>query len=466
MRLKGEMVIELADSGTGQVETVRETNMITDAVNNILGMDPMGIYLKASGEYDSALLWNGTLLPICPNMIGGILLFPSVLEEKADHIYEQGRNLPVAYASNNVNSGSDVARGSLNQTESKKLDNGYKFVWEFTPSQGNGNIASVALTSALGGQNAFGSEAGDASTFLLLKKVDISSIEKAGQMVLFEAVEVDFEKNLLYSITFGDASVTIRKIRIPVFEVGLNEKLDDTTYTVLEEQTLTTGTFTFLGDYTKYGEFMDGHDGYWYGFSNEPNSYGDGEMVWIRISKKDYSFTEGKWTLTKAKLAEVGSRNKSGTYPERCVKCCVRNGYLYVPSYDKKGVYKINVLNSADVTLIPLGFTSKMKSLGDDGSCEVYMMLLGDMIVAGDFQITVDDRVIKTQGSSRVASAATPLFQYKNFVFMWGGSYGKAHRCAYLLTPYLASINNLSSAVVKNTDKTMKITYTLTEQTG
>ena len=234
----------------------------------------------------------------------------------------------------------------------------------------------------------------------------------------------------------------------------------------MEEQTLTTGTFTFLGDYTKYGEFMDGRDGYWYGFSNEPNSYGDGEMVWIRISKKDYSFTEGKWTLTKAKLAEVGSRNKSGTYPERCVKCCVRNGYLYVPSYDKKGVYKINVLNSADVTLIPLGFTSKMKSLGDDGSCEVYMTLLGDMIIAGDFQITVDDRVIKTQGSSRVAAAATPFFQYKNFVFMWGGSYGKAHRCAYLLTPYLASINNLSSAVVKNTDKTMKITYTLTEQTG
>ena len=50
MRLKGEMVIELADSGTGQVETVRETNMITDAVNNILGMDPMGIYLKPAGS--------------------------------------------------------------------------------------------------------------------------------------------------------------------------------------------------------------------------------------------------------------------------------------------------------------------------------------------------------------------------------------------------------------------------------
>ena len=87
------------------------------------------------------------------------------------------------------------------------------------------------------------------------------------------------------------------------------------------------------------------------------------------------------------------------------------------------------------------------------------------MIVAGEFQITADDRVIKTQGSARFEAMATPLFQYKNFVFMWGGSYGKEHRCAYLLTPYLASINNLSSAVVKNTDKTMKITYTLTEET-
>ena len=62
------------------------------------------------------------------------------------------------------------------------------------PSQGNGNIAAVALTSALGGQNAFGSAAGDASTFLLLKKVDIGDIPKAKQMTLFEAVELDFEK--------------------------------------------------------------------------------------------------------------------------------------------------------------------------------------------------------------------------------------------------------------------------------
>ena len=168
-----------------------------------------------------------------------------------------------------------------------------------------------------------------------------------------------------------------------MFNIGLNEKLDDTTYTVLEEQTLTTESFTFMGDYTKYGEFMDGHDGYWYGFSNEPNSSGDAKMVWIRISKRIIPLRREAGHCPRRSFRKWAQGQKDGSYPERNVKCCVRKGYLYVPSYDKKGVYKINTANSADVTLIPLGFTSKLKSLGEAGSCEVYMTLLGDMIVAG-----------------------------------------------------------------------------------
>lgn len=160
---------------------------------------------------------------------------------------------------------------------------------------------------------------------------------------------------------------------------------------------------------------------------------------------------------------DVGSR-ENGTFAERVVKCCVRGGYLYVPAYDKTGIYKISLSNSTDVTLINFGFTSQWKPLCETGSCELYLTLVGDLIIGGDFQITAEDTVIQTQGSARLNNAATPLFQYKNFLFGWGGSYGNEYRTAYLLTPYLASINNLSSAVVKTVDKTMKITYTLTEQ--
>ena len=137
MKLKGTMVLELTDGATGEVETVTEENMVTEAVNDILGMNPMGVFYSEERLAD-VLSWNDVLLPVCPNMVGGILLFSKALEEDAGHIYELSDNLPVAYASNNVNTTANAARGSLNQTESKVLEDGYKFVWEFTPSQGNG----------------------------------------------------------------------------------------------------------------------------------------------------------------------------------------------------------------------------------------------------------------------------------------------------------------------------------------
>lgn len=463
MRVKGTMIMELTDVNTGEVETVAEENLVTNAVNHIFGLNPLGVFYEI-GESIDGIKWQSGLLPICPNAIGGILLFSKALEENADNIYSLSDNLPVAYASNNVNSTANVARGSMNLTESKALDNGYKFVWEFTPSQGNGTIAAAALTSAQGGANAYGSLAGDSSTFLQIKSLNIGNLAMAKQLVLFETVEVDFEKDTLYSITFQDTGMRIRKVRLPIFSVGLNEKMDDSTFTVVDDQVIQTAVFRFLGDYTLYGEFLDGGDGYWYGFSNEGNSSGSATVLWVKIKKEDYSMTEGEWTLSNAKLTDVGSRDETSSFPERVVKCCVRKGYLYVAAYNKKGIYKINLSNASDVTLIEFGFTSKWKPLCETGTCEVYMTLVGDLIIGGDFQITIEDKVIHTQGSFRLNDAATPLFQYKNFLLGWGGSYGSEYRTMYLLTPYLATINNLSSAVVKTVDKTMKITYTLTEE--
>ena len=44
MKLKGTMVMELTDVNTSETETVTEENMITNAVNNILGLNPMGTF--------------------------------------------------------------------------------------------------------------------------------------------------------------------------------------------------------------------------------------------------------------------------------------------------------------------------------------------------------------------------------------------------------------------------------------
>ena len=84
-------------------------------------------------------------------------------------------------------------------------------------------------------------------------------------------------------------------------------------------------------------------------------------MLWIKISKTDYSFTEGQWTLSNAKLMDVGTRALD-SFPERSVKCCIRGGYLYVPAYDKKGIYKISLSNSTDVTLDRVRFYVQVES--------------------------------------------------------------------------------------------------------
>ena len=209
-RYTGNLVIELEDQNTGTIETVSETNMVTNAVNDILGVNPMGVMYKAGGQYDDSLTWNDELLPICPNMIGGILLFPSSITEQADNLYLPSTNLPVAYASNDVNATANTKRGSMNLTESMKLSNGYKFVWEFTPSQGNGTIAAVGLTSKHGGANAYGSDVAVDSTLLQIKKVSLDD-EDGFINDLFRTVTVDFTNAKLYSLSYEIGRASCRE---------------------------------------------------------------------------------------------------------------------------------------------------------------------------------------------------------------------------------------------------------------
>ena len=117
MRLRGDIDIELTDVVTGDVETHHETNMMTNAVNEILNSNPFAVFYNAMNSNDG-VAWYSAMLPMCPNMIGGILLFPNTLQEDAANTYQYSDNMPVAYASNDVNATANVARGSMNLTES------------------------------------------------------------------------------------------------------------------------------------------------------------------------------------------------------------------------------------------------------------------------------------------------------------------------------------------------------------
>lgn len=54
--------------------------------------------------------------------------------------------------------------------------------------------------------------------------------------------------------------------------------------------------------------------------------------------------------------------------------------------------------------------------------CENYLVLIGDFIIGWDFQITVNDTVIRTAGAARLEEICTAVFQYKEYIFFWSSS--------------------------------------------
>ncbi len=465
MALKGRAAIELRNVRTGEIRRVEHGNLVTNAATEILRTNPIGAFYRNANDL-TAFRWD-QFLPVCPKLIGGILLFGNTLNEQAANIYAGSDNEPVAYASNTVNSGSDLQRGSMNQTESRRLENGYQFVWDFNENQGNGQIAALALTSAQGGINGYGSAVASKNTFLNVQTVSSPETAAANVRLYNFIVEMDFAREIAVSISAHESDITITKFREPVFSLGLNDRLDDSDRKILETRSIHCNTFRVIYDtIDSYGQFLDGKDGYWYGFANRANSSGDATMYWVRISKTDYSMQEGVWTLTGAKLAEVGlmcDPVEDPSYTDRSCRCCIRNGYLYVMAYNKKGVYQISVSDPTDIRLINLGFTSAWRTFENMGSGLLYMTVIGDMIYACDFRILADNTVVKIKVEDKLEGASTPLFQYKEFLVGWSGE-SVVRRVVFILTPFQATVNNLDSAVTKTVEQTMRITYTLTEE--
>ena len=186
----------------------------------------------------------------------------------------------------------------------------------------------------------------------------------------------------------------------------------------------------------------------------------------IYIPDCSNSFTEDTMLINGAKVQAVGYHSQYNGNPHRNVQSVLQNGFLYMVSYDRTKVYKINIENPADVKEIPLGFTTNF-TCNDDyyRSGSIYLVNIGDWIVGSDFLINTEDRVFKKANNAPWTYTSTPLFQYGPYLFSFGGYYANATRQnLFLATPYLATINNLETSVIKTADKTMKITYTIQEE--
>lgn len=457
--LKGKSVIELTDVRTNKKEIYEDENLITNAVPDLLRLNPMGLMYPI--DDGKKVEFCKEIFPIANKCYGGILLFEDKLEENPEKIFAPSDNQIIGYASNDVNPTDAPRRGSANLTETTPLENGYKFVWDFSTSQANGRISSIALTHYRGGKYFYGDTHGK-DHFLLLNSTSLYKKREVSDCYN-GCVEVDFKSNTIVSIwPLNNKSIELVKLKEPLTNIGLNDPIYTKGYKA--EERITIDVSEFFSKIAIWNKccFYDGEDGYWYGFGNNRDN-----LIRIKIDKNDYSTSTDTWSLNGIRLGYLGSYNeKNSSYYHRYKYSCIKNGYLYSININNRDkIYKININNPVDISVIELGKeVSTSKYRGE----YCYLYKWGDYILGYEFVIDKKDQVIvnnvKDFNGSGIDSLMMEAQTIGPFAIGFGGYEERFYKLLYLHTPYLGTINNLSSPVLKTADKTMKITYTLTEE--
>ena len=449
--MKGKTIIELTDVKTKKKEVLKDDNLVTDVLEKILTLNPNGLLTNINKD---------TFYPVVEKIVGGILLFKDKITEDKNTSFVSTSNECIGYAGQVEGVQENSLQGSFNKQESKATSNGYKFVWDFGTSKANGKISSVCLTNAKAGGGYFGTKSNGETNRIKLgeDKYLIKNTDTEMKKKYVNVVEANFEENYIVSIVPESDNLRIIKSREPL----LNFRLDDS-LSFLDEKNITETKIKYKKSYGTYGVciYVDAENYY---LLKTSTSGGNTNVTKLKINKANNSIEETEFTLENVKIENIGSYSLDYDY-YRTIKSVLRGGYVYAVSTDEKYVVKFAINNPVDVTKIEPKFTLKTGSVSSHTTgCGMY--ILGDMIIGTNFTIDKNDTVTEIAQSDLSTIECIPL-SYGPFLlgyFANGESSGDKYlrKVLYLITPYSATINNLSKTVEKTADKTMKITYYLT----
>lgn len=449
--MKGKTIIELTDVKTKKKEVLKDDNLVTDVLEKILTLNPNGLLTNINKD---------TFYPIVEKIVGGILLFKDKITEDKNTSFVSTSNECIGYAGQVEGVQENPLQGSFNKQESKVTSNGYKFVWDFGTSKANGKISSVCLTNAKAGGGYFGTKSNGETNRIKLgeDKYLIKNTDTEMKKKYVNVVEANFEENYIVSIVPESDHLRIIKSREPL----LNFRLDDS-LSFLNEKNITETKIKYKKSYGTYGVciYVDAENYY---LLKTSTSGGNTNVTKLKINKANNSIEETEFTLENVKIENIGAYSLDYDY-YRTIKSVLRGGYVYAVSTDEKYVVKFAINNPVDVTKIEPKFTLKTGSVSSHTTgCGMY--ILGDMIIGTNFTIDKNDKVTEIAQSDLSTIECIPL-SYGPFLlgyFANGESSGDKYlrKVLYLITPYSATINNLSKTVEKTADKTMKITYYLT----
>lgn len=426
--LKGHATIELKNVNTGEIQRYEHSNLVTNAIAENLTLASKVITPSSV---------NDKFMPLNKLGMGGILLFENTLTEGANNVMlpSPSENTITGYASNDAYNSTDTKRGSRNGTESQVIDNGFKYVWDFSTSQANGIISAIALTHSKTGATPYGyfSES-------YLSTISATSYEN-------NMLEFNINTNEITNIyTNGNRGIIVRKKRLPIDKIRINTSLlsiENVGEPIRYDYSDSGITFN------ENSKIINSDDNYYY------IVYANGTTLsFCRINKDDYSI-DTEYGLKNVTL-ETNATVNSTSYYRNAV---VMNGYMYV--FYSSTIHKININDVGNYESISTNYTAYCcAKVGNTIMTNRYIYSENSNGVA-----KISPRPIyNTSGGIVTGGTTYNIIVYDNGIALDYKMSSTSTQIELGVTlAYLATINNLETPIQKTSAQTMKITYTLTE---
>lgn len=449
MNIKGHCKVELKDVKTGRVEAQEHDNMLTKALEYFYGK---GGFTNTSAMNASILRSNALYY-----MLGGVMCLDTALEESNEIVrVPAGVGMTANGARDQLNSGAPTELGSYNDTESGwQQDGSLKMVWDWTTSQGNGDIKSVCLSSAFGGFKGIGNK-----TSLESKSNpwNISNYNSVSALSGISGIPLGYKDNKVYSLQAiaGVESWTIKRYDFPYSQIDIRDtstarEIDEITVSIPSIiQNLRTGDGSSSG-FGRYDAMRQ--------------IFQKGDHVYILIMASENSYIATWWR-----------EYFSDEYPWYAVDYDIANGTVSAIALTPTNT-GIPALPDAQGANYLAGISDKWVIIGNTA---VEKANLANAVEFEDAPTGTEDynnRLLYTEDTN---------------IFLWGSGYGWRYDCVaekasptngtfiggignmadnplmrfagsalYRDPNYIATIFNLESPVTKTADKTMKVTYVL-----
>lgn len=425
MAIKGHAKIELTDVHNGGKEVIESDNIVTNGAANF--MKPLGC-----SYYNR---FNGFSDPLVTTLYGGLILWDGNIEEDVNKYAKPSNVSMVGNAYYGYKNTSDVTElGSYNASESEVASDHVKFVYDFATNEGNGEIACLSLVHKSTGMIGFGNKSG--------KYIDYSSSMVSGSGLSFPSdcrytyIDTD-DSSFIYVYDLYDSNAHSRYIEIKkVTDARLSSKVS-----------LFSNSKVLSTKDIKFSDFCD-YTSYSYGYSFNQH------YLYVSVFNNTEEITICTINIKTGEIVSTKKTDalKSQGFTNSSCDLLYLNNCIFAYNY-----YVSKILNIDTGKIV-------------DGKGTVFY---------GRYSYTINDKESFVFDNSRNTTYIfnSERMDLRNINYVYYSSYDSARHFysgengdmynyskGFSRNPfYLGTINNLGTPVTKTADKTMKITYTLTE---